>query len=309
MFADIAEYFHAGDCLVLNRTRVVPARVFGRKETGGKVEVLFLTVTEDPASGRKVKALVKPFLPEGKKIILPGGMTAVIEGKTQQGETVLELSGPSLHEVLQQHGQMPLPPYIKRNLPDSERFTSLDRDRYQTVYALHNGSIAAPTAGLHFTQEIIGKIKEKGVEVSEVVLHVGWGTFRPVLKEDIPEHSMLPEYYEIPPETINKINEAAARKGRVIAVGTTSVRSLESAWQKETPPAGAPACGETSLFIYPGYTFRIVNTLVTNFHVPRSTPLLMACAFAGREHIFSAYLQAIEKKYRFFSYGDAMLII
>ncbi|MBN1823559.1 MAG: tRNA preQ1(34) S-adenosylmethionine ribosyltransferase-isomerase QueA [Endomicrobiales bacterium] len=303
-FSDMTEFLNPGDCLVMNRTKVVPARLFGRKATGGRVEVLFLNGfgIELP----KVVALLKPFLKTGTRITFPGGLTACVEAKTALGETVLELSGADLGSVLETHGDMPLPPYIKRGAGSKPGLKSLDRERYQTVYATQEGSIAAPTAGLHFTQGMISDIKAKGVEVAEVVLHVGWGTFRPLVSKKVADHKMLSEYYEISGDSADKINGARKRGRRVIAVGTTSVRALESAVE-----AGrvTPQKNNTSLFIHPGQKFRVIDSMITNFHLPRSTPLLMVCAFAGRNRIFAAYREAIEAKYRFFSYGDAMLIL
>lgn len=307
-FSEIINYLLPGDCLVLNKTKVVPARLYGAKETGGRVEVLFLSF---PAAASEALALTRPFLPAGKKILLPDGLTAVVEGKTEQGETILRLSGSSLHDVLERHGHMPLPPYIKREKQGSESIQKLDRERYQTVYAAENGSIAAPTAGLHFTDEILAAIRNKGITIVEVILHVGWGTFRPVTAESITNHQMLPEYYEITMPAAQALTQCYRRKSRIIAVGTTSSRALESAYATHslnTEPEAA-LYGKTSLFIYPGYTFKVLTGLLTNFHLPCSTPLFMASAFANRERILASYKEAIEQRYRFFSYGDAMLII
>ncbi len=314
MFTDIIDFLSPGDCLVLNRTKVIPARLHGRKETGGKVEVLFLTFPEHNAAEVEALALVKPSMAPGKNILLPGGLTARVEGKTELGET-LRLSGPSLMEVLKEHGHMPLPPYIKRDKENDSRLAA-DRERYQTVYAKEGGSIAAPTAGLHFTDGLIDRIKAKGVTIAEVLLHVGWGTFRPVVSEDITRHVMLPEFFELTPDALQTINTACRSKRSVVAVGTTTVRALESAYVHSTP--GRPDTlpdehtalqGHTTLFIYPGYPFRIVSRFSTNLHLPHSTPLFMVSAFAGKENILRAYDEAIQNKYRFFSYGDAMLIL
>lgn len=302
VFADIVEYFHPGDCLVINRTRVVPVRLFGKKETGGKAEVLFLSI--HPREDGSYAALIKPFLLPGKKILLPDGLSAEILGKTEKGETLLRLSGGDLVDILSRHGFMPLPPYIKRK--DAGKATA-DRERYQTVYAKDNGSIAAPTAGLHFTDPLLARLREQGVAVAEVVLHVGWGTFKPVVADNIDEHTMLPEHYTIDAAAAAAVNAAREAGKRVFAVGTTSVRSIESAASADGRLS--PSSGETSLFIRPGYRFKVVDALVTNFHLPHSTPLFMACAFAGRTTILDAYGEAIERRYRFFSYGDAMLIL
>jgi S-adenosylmethionine:tRNA ribosyltransferase-isomerase len=309
IFSDITQYLLPGDCLVINRTKVVPARLFGKKETGGKVEALFL----DPANikrGGAAAALLKPFVESGKTIYFPGGLTAKVESKTKDGETVLKLDGAEPLEVLNASGIMPLPPYIKRRA-DSNELTGYDKERYQTVFAEENGSIAAPTAGLHFTPELIKKISNAGVESAKIVLHVGWGTFKPVTAYDISKHVMLPERYEIDEDAARKLDSARGKGKRIIAVGTTTVRTLESA-------AGAgnfdvegfiPQKNETSIFIYPGHVFKAVDCMVTNFHLPHSTPFAMVCAFAGRENIFKAYAEAVKEKYRFYSYGDAMLII
>jgi S-adenosylmethionine:tRNA ribosyltransferase-isomerase len=286
----------------------------GNKETGGKAEVLFLEFKANKDG--LVRVLIKPFLPIGKKIIFPGANNAVIEGKNDDGEALLRVSTPNIIELLEEHGIMPLPPYIKRPNRSTERsrrspsagsglcplLRQKDKERYQTVYASEKGSVAAPTAGLHFTPELIAAIREKGVEVAEIILHVGWGTFKPITSEDISLHKMLPEYYGIKKEAADKIAWAKKNGGRVISVGTTSTRALESS-------GGKHGSGETSIFIYPGYKFTIIDAMITNFHLPRSTPLMMVCAFAGKENIFKAYNEAIEKKYRFYSYGDAMMIV
>jgi S-adenosylmethionine:tRNA ribosyltransferase-isomerase len=304
-FKDILEFLKPFDCLVLNRTKVIPARILGNKETGGKAEILFLEFNLD--SNGLTRALIKPFLPVGKKILFPGGNSAVIEGKNDDGEALIRVSSGNIIEMLEEHGIMPLPPYIKRPSPSTGSglcplLKQKDKERYQTVYANEKGSIAAPTAGLHFTPELLSRIKEKGAEVAEIVLHVGWGTFKPITSEDISLHKMLPEYYDIKKEASDKIAWAKKNGGRVITVGTTSTRAIETS-------SGKHGSGETSIFIYPGYKFTTIDAMITNFHLPRSTPLMMACAFAGKDAIFKAYAEAIEKKYRFYSYGDAMLIV
>jgi len=308
-FADIPDYLSPGDCLVLNRTKVVPARLFGKKETGGKIEALFLDPAELKAGGTG-RALLKPFMELGKVIIFHGGLRASVESKTDSGETILRLEGADPQETLREFGKMPLPPYIKRP-GEGDGLASFDREHYQTVYAEENGSIAAPTAGLHFTPELLNRITAKGIKTVKVVLHVGWGTFKPLISEDISKHSMLPERYELSPETAQALNECRNNGGRIIAVGTTSVRALESAAGRPgfDEKGFEPFKGETSIFIYPGHKFKAVGALVTNFHQPHSTPLAMASAFAGRERILAAYEEAIKEKYRFFSYGDAMLIL
>lgn len=314
-FTNVIDYLNPGDCLVINKTKVVPVRVFGKKESGGKVEVLFINPTYNSPDNKHL-ALVKPFLLPGKKILLPGGVEAVVEGKTSLGETILSLSGGTLGEILDKHGYMPLPPYIKRK--DIENFVIKDKDsmRYQTVYAAEKGSIAAPTAGLHFTESLLQQIKAKGIEIAEIILHVGWGTFKPIITENIAEHIMMPEKFEINNDACIKINKCIKAHGRIVSVGTTSVRSLESAasmvesFDKNNESSILiPVKGETSIFIYPGYKFKIVDVMITNFHLPGSTPLMMVSALAGRSKIFQAYEEAVKEKYRFYSYGDAMMIV
>jgi len=308
-YLDIIEFLRPGDCLVLNRTKVIPARIFGKKETGGKIETLFLNPIE-LKNGGTGRALLKPFMETGKRIIFHGGLNAVVESKTDSGETILRLEGADPQEVLREFGKMPLPPYIKRP-GEGDGLVSFDKEHYQTVYAEENGSIAAPTAGLHFTPELISKITAKGINIAKVVLHVGWGTFKPLILKDISKHVMLPERYELSTETAAILNSCRNSGGRVIAVGTTCVRALESAaLRPEFYEKGfEPFEGETSIFIYPGHNFKAVDAMATNFHQPHSTPLAMVSAFAGREKILAAYAEAIKGRYRFFSYGDAMLIL
>jgi len=309
IFSDMAGYLRPGDCLVMNRTKVVPARLFGKKETGGKVEALFL----DPAGirpGLAAEALLKPFIEPGKSINFPGGLKAFVENKTVSGGYVLRLEGADPLETLSKYGLMPLPPYIKRKDVDGE-LSAFDRSRYQTVYAEEDGSIAAPTAGLHFTDTLIDNIEAVGVSVVKITLHVGWGTFRPVVSEDISKHTMLAESFEISGDAAAALNACRGAGGRVVAVGTTTVRALESAAGRagfETD-GFEPVKSETSIFIYPGHKFKAVGSMITNFHLPHSTPLAMVSAFAGRDRILAAYAQAIKEKYRFYSYGDAMLIL
>jgi len=301
MFRDIKEYLRPGDVLVLNETRVIPARLMGKRAgTGGQVEVLLL---------RKREAGIWEVLVRPGRKALPG--TVLIFGEGMLKGKVLEttdIGGRLVHfespdpfeEVLDKIGKMPLPPYIKKY--------PIDPQRYQTVYARSEGSVAAPTAGLHFTEDLLGAIRRSGVKVVSVLLHVGLGTFRPVQAEDIRDHRMHEEYYEISPETAETINTALQTHGsRVIAVGTTTVRCLETG-------AGGRGClspgsGYTDIFIYPGYKFNVVQGLVTNFHLPRSTLLMMVSALAGREKVLRAYREAVERRYRFFSFGDAMLIL
>lgn len=299
-FYDCLGYMRAGDVLVINNTRVIPARLLGVKEgTGAKIEVVLLR-RHDLVTW---EALVKP----GKRL-RPGTVISFGEGllraevvdTTEVGGRILKFVYDGVFEdILDRLGQMPLPPYIKKKLND--------RERYQTVYAKESGSAAAPTAGLHFTPELLASIREMGVKTVEITLHVGLGTFRPVKTENILEHKMHSEYYELSPEAADAINDARRAGGRVIAVGTTSTRTLETLADDDGfIRAGR---GWTGIFIYPGYTFKVVDMLITNFHLPKSTLLMLVSAFAGREPVLSAYRQAVEEKYRFFSFGDAMLIV
>lgn len=298
-FYEVGAYLRPGDVLIFNDTRVIPARLVGAKaETGGKVEVFLLRRKE----GDAWEALVKP----GKKA-RPGTVIAFGESlrcevlaPTEFGGRIVRFSYEGIfEEILDRLGQTPLPPYIKETLADKER--------YQTVYARERGSAAAPTAGLHFTQALLGDLKAAGVELGFLTLHVGLGTFRPVQVEEIESHVMHSEYYQVPPETAALVNAAKAEGRRVVAVGTTAIRTLESAAQ-----AGggiAAASGWTDIFIYPGYDFKVVDAMLTNFHLPKSTLLMLISAFAGREKILAAYEAAIAERYRFFSFGDAMLIV
>ncbi|MEK3683224.1 tRNA preQ1(34) S-adenosylmethionine ribosyltransferase-isomerase QueA [Paenibacillus sp. FSL R10-2736] len=299
-FTDILQQFRPGDTLVLNDTRVIPARLFGVKEdTGAKAEVLLLkNLGED-----RWEALVKPGkkLKTGAVIIFSEELRAVVEDEADMGGRTLRFIYQGIfQEILDRLGSMPLPPYIKETLDD--------RERYQTVYARHEGSAAAPTAGLHFTQELLEQIAAAGVNIAYITLHVGLGTFRPMSVETVEEHVMHAEYYELSQETAEMLNSARARGGRIIAVGTTSCRTLETAGRQA---AGGPlkaSSGWTDIFIYPGYEFTVVNALITNFHLPKSTLVMLVSALAGREHILAAYEEAIKQQYRFFSFGDAMFI-
>ncbi|MCZ8514611.1 tRNA preQ1(34) S-adenosylmethionine ribosyltransferase-isomerase QueA [Paenibacillus filicis] len=302
-FEQLADYLQAGDVLVLNDTRVIPARLFGVKaDTGAKAEVLLLKQLESDRwealvrPGKKLKAgAVLHFGEEGQ----PPLLTATVETEGEMGGRTLRFHYEGIfNEILDRLGHMPLPPYIKEQLPE--------RERYQTVYARHEGSAAAPTAGLHFTKEYLHKLEQKGIQLAYVTLHVGLGTFRPVSAETVEAHEMHEEYYEVPQETADKINETHRRGGRIIAVGTTSCRTLETAAGEDgTLHAGS---GWTGIFIYPGYRFRIVDSLLTNFHLPKSTLLMLISALASREYVLAAYKEAVEKEYRFFSFGDAMFI-
>ncbi len=299
-FREIIDYLVPGDVLVLNNTRVIPARLFGeRKGTGGKVEVLLLRRQNRDTW----EVLVKPGKKAKKGTELSFGnglLNARVVGDTEAGGRILEFTYTGVfEELLDKLGTMPLPPYITESLAD--------RERYQTVYAKETGSAAAPTAGLHFTPELLGKIRERKVVVVEILLNVGLGTFRPVKVENILEHQMHSEYFRISGEAAEKINLAKAEGRRVIAVGTTAARALESA-SVESGKISAKD-GWTEIFIYPGYKFKIVEALVTNFHFPKSTLLMLVSAFAGRERMLNAYAEAVSLNYRFYSFGDAMLII
>lgn len=300
LFRDLVDYLLPGDVLVLNETRVIPARLRAKKAgNGGEVEVFLLRQLE----GECWEALVRPGrrAKPGTRLVLGGGLAECVVGeRTESGGRRVYFSSPlPVSELMTRLGEVPLPPYIKKYPQDPER--------YQTVYARREGSVAAPTAGLHFTPELLERIEKSGVKIARILLHVGLGTFRPVRVEDITRHHMHAEYYEVSPEAAEVINAARAGGGRVVAVGTTSVRCLEAAAGEDGRVK--PGAGWTDLFIYPGYRFRAVDALITNFHLPRSTLLMLVSAFAGREKILAAYRVAVEKRYRFFSFGDAMLIL
>ncbi|MCF0132168.1 MAG: tRNA preQ1(34) S-adenosylmethionine ribosyltransferase-isomerase QueA [Pseudobutyrivibrio sp.] len=299
-FYDIKDYLKSGDCLVINNTRVIPARLFGVKHpTGGHVEILLLKRHSDTVW----ECLVKP----GKNArpgmelsfgagILMGKITDIVD----EGNRLIEFSFDGIfEEILDKLGEMPLPPYITHQLED--------KNRYQTVYAKYDGSAAAPTAGLHFTKELLEEIKAMGVEIAEVTLHVGLGTFRPVKADDVLDHHMHSEFYQVSQEACDIINATKARGGRVISVGTTSTRTLESAANEDGTLT--EKSGWTEIFIYPGYKFKVIDGLITNFHLPQSTLIMLVSALAGRENVLSAYETAVQEKYRFFSFGDAMIVI
>ena len=299
VFREIIDELNPGDCLVINDTKVIPARLIGAKEdTGAKIEVLLLKRGADDVW----ETLVKP----GKKA-RPGARISFGDGLlvgevmdvVEEGNRLIHFEYEGIfEEILDQLGQMPLPPYITHQLQD--------KDRYNTVYAVHSGSAAAPTAGLHFTPELLEEIRAKGVEIAPVTLHVGLGTFRPVKTENILEHHMHSEFYTVTQEAADKINTARKNGGKIIAVGTTSTRTLESVGTEDgTVKAGS---GWTQIFIYPGYQFKVIDSLITNFHLPESTLVMLVSALAGREHVLAAYEEAVNEKYRFFSFGDAMLI-
>lgn len=299
IFRDITEYLRPGDCLVINNTKVIPARLYGVKEdTGAKIEVLLLKRKENDVwetlvkPGRKCKPGTRLSFGEG---LLTGEVTEIVE----EGNRLIQFHYEGIfEEILDRLGQMPLPPYITHQLED--------KNRYQTVYAKYDGSAAAPTAGLHFTPELLEQVRQMGVEIAEVTLHVGLGTFRPVKETDVLKHHMHSEFYRIDQSEADKINRAKKEGHRVIAVGTTSTRTLESAadengYLRETS-------GWTEIFIYPGYQFKVIDGLITNFHLPESTLVMLVSALAGREHVLNAYAEAVAQRYRFFSFGDAMFL-
>jgi S-adenosylmethionine:tRNA ribosyltransferase-isomerase len=298
-FYDLPEFLRPGDCLVVNNSRVLPARLIGKRESGGAAEVLLLADLGENRweclvkPGKSLRAGARVFFGEGK-------LAGVVESVGEGGERVVRFAYDGIwNELLHQLGALPLPPYIKEKPSDAER--------YQTVYAKPLGSAAAPTAGLHFTGELLGKLQKMGVRIAEVTLHVGLGTFQPVTATDVKDHVMHKEWYEIPKTAAAVINGTRASGGRVVAVGTTACRTLESS----VSPEGdlLPGCGETGIFITPGYEFQMVDALITNFHLPQSTLLMLVSAFYTREGMLAAYEEAVRERYRFFSFGDAMLIL
>lgn len=298
IFRDIADYLHAGDVLVLNKTRVIPARMYARTEHGGVVEVLLLKRYDI----HTWEALMRPGKKGkiGARFTVSDELSFIVRGITDSGERVIEFSYEGVfEEILQKVGTMPLPPYIKEKLKDQQR--------YNTVYSETDGSAAAPTAGLHFTEELLEKIKAKGVQIAEVLLHVGLGTFRPVKEEVITEHKMHSEYYEIPEDAAETVNAAKREGRRVVAVGTTSVRTLETV--ADDKGMVRPCHGNTEIFLYPPYKMKCVDALITNFHLPESTLIMLVACMTGREKILRVYETAVKEKYRFFSFGDAMFIV
>ena len=296
VFKNIVDYLHPGDCLVLNNTKVLPARLLGVKEdTGAAVEVLLLKRKE----GNVWETLVKPgkkMRPGARVVFGDGLLKGEVIDVVEEGNRLIRFEFEGIfEEVLDRLGEMPLPPYITHKLQD--------KNRYQTVYAKYDGSAAAPTAGLHFTKELLREIEDKGVKLAYVTLHVGLGTFRPVKEENILEHHMHSEYYQISREAAELINETKKKGDRVICVGTTSCRTIESAADENG--LLSECCGNTEIFIYPGYKFKVLDCLITNFHLPESTLVMLVSALAGREHVLAAYREAIKEKYRFFSFGDA----
>lgn len=298
-FRDLPEYLSAGDCLVLNETKVWQCRLVGKKSTGGKAEIL-LVREHGPGLWSALGMSLKP----GMRLEFPGGMTAAVLRLDSEGEYEISFSREDLGAYMDEHGLTPLPPYILKRKGGSD---SVDKTRYQTVFAHAAGSIAAPTAGLHFTPELLARLSELGVGTARVTLHVGRGTFRPIKDEDASKHVMLPEHYEMKPEEAAKVSAAMAARRRVVAVGTTSTRTLETLAAR--PEGFGPGKGQTELYITPGHRWKAVSALITNFHLPKSTPLLLACSFGGRERVLAAYREAFLRRYRLYSYGDAMLIL
>jgi S-adenosylmethionine:tRNA ribosyltransferase-isomerase len=298
IFRDIIDYLQAGDVLVLNNTKVLPARMYAHTQNGGVVEVLLLKRIDKDVW----EVLVKPGkkCTVGKKLTISDELSLTVEGITETGERIVRFEYVGVfEEILERVGTMPLPPYIKQKLENQKR--------YQTVYAKTDGSAAAPTAGLHFTPELLQKIRDKGVEIAEVLLHVGLGTFRPVKEDIITDHKMHSEYYEVGEVAADIINRAKKEGRRIIAVGTTSVRTLESVADENG--FVKPCHGNTEIFIYPPYKFKCVDALITNFHLPESTLIMLVAALTGREKILSIYETAVKEKYRFFSFGDAMFVL
>ena len=300
IFGDVINYLNPGDCLVINNTRVIPARLIGEKEgTGGKVEILLLKRRENDIW----ESLVKPGkkLRPGARVILGDGrLKAEILEIAEEGNRLVKFYYEGIfEEILDSLGEMPLPPYITHKLEDKEM--------YQTVYAKFDGSAAAPTAGLHFTNELLEKIRQKGIRIASITLHVGLGTFRPVKVEDVNNHHMHTEWYEVNNEAADIINETKKNGGRVICVGTTSCRTIESVADENGLMSAKT--GETDIFIYPGYKFKVMDGLITNFHLPESTLVMLVSAFAGKDRILSAYETAVKERYRFFSFGDAMILL
>ncbi len=299
VFRDILDMVGPGDCMVLNNTKVIPARLYGEKEdTGAGIEILLLKRLEKDVW----ECLVKPgkkCKPGARIVFGDGRLKAEIKETKDDGNRLIAFEYDGIwEEVLDALGEMPLPPYITHKLQD--------KNRYQTVYAKYEGSAAAPTAGLHFTRDLLEQIEAKGVKIAYVTLHVGLGTFRPVKVEDVTNHHMHSEYYEVTEETANIVNETKANGGRIICVGTTSCRTVESASTEDG--VLHPGCGNTEIFIYPGYKFKILDALITNFHLPESTLVMLVSALAGKEQVLSAYEEAVKERYRFFSFGDAMFV-
>jgi len=296
-FSHLIDYLEPNDLLVLNDTKVIPARLFGVKATGGKVELLIERILDEHSALTHIKA--SKGLKVGDRITLEGQLIFEVIDKQEGLVSFKSIDERSMLDLLEQYGRIPLPPYIQREA------TLEDKERYQTVYAQHQGSVAAPTAGLHFDEDLLKRIQDKGVVIGRVTLHVGAGTFQPVRAENISDHQMHAEYIEVSQALCDQVKRAKALGGKVIAVGTTSTRCLETAARDGDIK---PFSGDTSIFIYPGYEFKIVDGMVTNFHLPESTLMMLICAFAGYDEVMRAYREAVEEKYRFYSYGDATLL-
>ncbi|MDO4998045.1 MAG: tRNA preQ1(34) S-adenosylmethionine ribosyltransferase-isomerase QueA [Neisseria sp.] len=296
-FAALPDFVAAGDVLVFNNTKVMKARLFGQKASGGKIEALIERVLDAQTALAHIRSSKSPKA--GTELIFEGDVRATMTERAGELFCLRFHGDKSVYELLENNGHLPLPPYIERAAGAD------DDERYQTVYAKHQGAVAAPTAGLHFTDELLKQLKNKGIETAEVTLHVGAGTFQPVRVDNIAEHKMHSEWFDVPSETVAKIAAAKAKGKRVWAVGTTSMRALESAARSGSLQAGQ---GDTDIFITPGYSFRVIDCLITNFHLPKSTLLMLVSAFSGTDNIKRIYQHAIERKYRFFSYGDAMLL-
>jgi len=298
-FSRLLDELHEGDLLVMNNTRVIPARLFGQKKTGGKIEVLIERLLDKQQVLAHVRASKSPR--PGTRLIFDNHYQAeVIEREGELFKLAFDVD--DIETLLEDIGHMPLPPYIQRE------DNTADQSRYQTVYAQHAGAVAAPTAGLHFTENVLEQLKQKGIDIAYVTLHVGAGTFQPVRVENIHEHKMHAEWIKVDEEVCRKVSQTKLHGGRVVAIGTTSVRSLETAANKSSTTDLQPYEGDTDIFITPGYEFKIVDALLTNFHLPESTLLMLVSAFAGYENVMKAYQHAVEEKYRFFSYGDAMFL-
>jgi S-adenosylmethionine:tRNA ribosyltransferase-isomerase len=298
IFRDLPDLLSPGDCVVVNKTKVFSCRLMGKKSTGGKADMLLVKEMEPGLWA----ALASGFK-RGGLLEFPGGLTAVIEGLTEDGEYLIRFSTTDLLSYFETHGMAPLPPYISKKRPAKDS----DRERYQTVYAEERGSIAAPTAGLHFTPQVFERLKAKGIETAHVTLHVGRGTFRPIQSDDAAAHKMLAEWFKLDAEDAARITAARAAGKRVVSVGTTSTRTLETLAAR--PEGLGPGTGWTSLYITPGHQFRAATALLTNFHLPKSTPLLLASAFLGRDKLLAAYQEAFRLRYRLYSFGDAMLVL
>ncbi len=297
MFPDLLNHVAAGDVLIFNNTKVMKARLFGQKASGGKIEALIERVLDDHTALAHIRSSKSPKA--GVELIFDGDLHATMLERVDELFKIQFSGSLNVYELLEQHGALPLPPYI-------ERAAGADDDhRYQTVYAKHQGAVAAPTAGLHFTDDILNALKNKGVEFAEVTLHVGAGTFQPVRVDNIADHKMHSEWFHVPAETVATIQAAQARGNKIWSVGTTSLRAIESAARTGSLKAGT---GDTDIFITPGYTFRVIDRLITNFHLPKSTLLMLVSAFSGSDHIRQIYQHAIGRDYRFFSYGDAMIL-